>query len=84
MKKITELIARDRKFHIVFKDGYYMAVDDKYLDKDGKLTRALNGLQMNASKSLETTIDTTRKQVEVDHLVDNGVDIMRALYAVFM
>ena len=82
--KVTELMARGRRFHIIFSDGMYMAIEDKYIDEGGRLTRTLNGLQMNASKDLDTTIDSTRKQVEVDFLTSNGVDIMRALWAVFM
>lgn len=72
MKNITTLVVRDRQFEIVLKDEYYCAVEDKYIDADGRLNTTLNGLQMHASESLEQCIEITRSCVEVEYLEANG------------
>lgn len=79
MKSITTLIVRDRRFEIVLKDEHYCAVEDKYIDADGRLNTALNGLQMHASKSLEQCVDLTRTCVEVEYLEENGYSWREAM-----
>lgn len=69
---VTTLTARNRNFAIVMKDNMYCAIEDKYIDAEGKLKKALNGLQMHASKDLDHCIKLTRDAVEMDWLERNG------------
>lgn len=80
MKKITTLYVREREFYIVQNaDGFYLAIEDKYVDGFGCLKQALNGLQMHASKKLENCIETTKLVVEVDYLVSKGMERNEAM-----
>lgn len=92
-KVLTTLLVRDRKFYITTWKGElpgmigtqkrYVAIEDKYLDKDMKLTQTLNGFQMHAEPTLNACIETTRTSVEVDWRVQNlGESIEKALYEV--
>ena len=92
MKKITEVMAEGKRFHIVSKsqvkpDGQvvtvYCAVADEYLDANGCLTRTLNGIQMCASESLNSCINTVIASERMKKLVEGGMDQMEALKAVF-
>ena len=81
---ITKYHVNSRTFYIVKKDEYYLAIEDKYIDENGKLNKRLNGIQMNASKDMNTTIERTRKQVEVDRLVaECGFTLNEALVQAF-
>lgn len=80
MQHITTFYARTESFVIVKNpEGYYLAINTKYIDNNGKLTRPLNGLQMNASKDLEQCITSTRVQVNADYYMSCGMDILTAL-----
>ena len=92
-KVLTTLLARDRKFYITTWEGEisgligtqkrYVAIEDKYLDKDMKLNRTLNGLQMHAEPTIEKCIEAVRTAVEVDYRVNKlGMSIESALYEV--
>ena len=85
MKQITTLFARDRKFYIVQNaDGYYLAIEDIYVDADGKLNKQLNGITMKANKILAECLEEVRTQVEVDYLVANGMELMEAIKQVVL
>ncbi len=74
MKKITTLIARDRHFTIIQNDeGFYLAIEDKYIDANGCLKQALNGLQMHASKDLNMCLQCTKDEVDIDYLRSTGL-----------
>lgn len=75
MRRVSTLHVRDRHFVIVQNDeGYYLAVEDKYLDAEGKTTKMLTGYEMHASKDLETCIETTTDCVEIDYIKSTGLD----------
>lgn len=83
-KVITTLLVRNRKFYIVFHQEHYCAIEDRYLDKEMKLTQSLNGFQMHAEKKLQDCIISTRNAVEVAYLVDEeGYDFNDALNKVY-
>lgn len=82
MTVVREFIVRNRKFTIVKKDGFFCAIEDKYIT-DGKLNTALNGLQMHASKDLNICLNTVKACVEVDHLVQQGMSRQEAVMAYF-
>lgn len=71
MKNITTLVYKGRTFEIVKKDGFYLAVEDKYLT-DGIMNTTLNGLQMNASEELGRCINQTKNAVELDEYMEQG------------
>ncbi len=72
---ITTLYFRNDSFKIVKDtDGWYLAVDTKYLDRNGRVTRKLNGLQMHAAKSFDECINKTKFAVKVDELVAQGIN----------
>ena len=71
---IKKIQARDEKFVIVRdEEGWYLAINTKYIDADGKLNRQLNGLQMFANKELKQTVRTVLMSVEVDYLMSTGM-----------
>lgn len=70
---IKDYVVRGRRFVIVQdKDGFFLAVEDKYLDKYGRLTKTLNGFQLHASKCLKTCIQGVADMVEIDYLRSIG------------
>ena len=74
MKKITTLIARDRHFTIIQNnEGFYLAIEDKYIDANGCLKQALNGFQMHASKDLNMCLQCTKDAVDIDYLRSTGL-----------
>ena len=90
---ITTLVVRDKKFYITTWHGelpgkigtqkWYVAIDSIYLDKDMKLTQALNGFQLHAEPTIERCIETARTSAEVDYRVEKlGMSIEAALYEV--
>lgn len=71
IKKVT---LRGRHFTMVKDDnGYYCCIEDKYIDKDGRLTQTLNGIQVHASKTLATCYESTKDAVEIDYLRSTGL-----------
>ena len=70
---IRDLEVRNRHFVVIQNDdGFYLAIEDKYLDERGRLTKTLNGGQMCASKDLKTCLTSVRDRVEIDYLLDMG------------
>lgn len=65
MKHITTLQYRGRTFEIVKNHGYYMAIEDKYIDEDGKLTIELNGIKMHANESIDQTIQSVKGMIDL-------------------
>ena len=73
MKAIVKsYIVRDRHFTIVHDQDHYLAIEDKYIDKNGRLTQALNGFQMYASQTLEGCMKHVTDCVENDYLIAQG------------
>ena len=70
---IRNFIVRDRNFTIVQNhQGFYCAIEDKYINADGRINTVLNGFQMNASKDLDDCLTGTKNMVEIDYLVSKG------------
>lgn len=92
-KVLTTLLVRDRKFYITTWEGAlpgmtglqkrYVAIEDKYLDKNMCLTQTLNGFQMHAEEKIENCIQAVRQSVEVDwRMKEYGETLEAALYEV--
>ena len=77
---IKKIQARDEKYVIVRnEEGWYLAINTKYIDADGKLNRPLNGLQMFANKELKQTVRTVLMFAEVEYLKSTGMNDMEAM-----
>lgn len=69
---IKNFVARDRHFTIVQnEEGFYLAIEDKHIDSNGCLNKALNGFQMFANKDLNGCLTTCKNQIEIDYLIDS-------------
>ncbi|MCD8142328.1 MAG: hypothetical protein LUD83_03490 [Clostridiales bacterium] len=73
MEAITTLKTHGRTFKIVHYDGYFCAVEDKYIT-DGKLNTVLYGPALHTGSTVEECIRFTETACEVDDLVAQGVD----------
>lgn len=80
---ITTLVYKNNTFKIVrtVKDNenWYCAIDIKYLDANGVLTKALNGIQMHADRDLNRCIEHTKFAVDVEELKAQGINFMVAI-----
>lgn len=74
---IEHFVVRKRHFTIVDNNGFYCAIESKYIT-DGKLNTKLNGLQMHANKVLSGCLDSVKDACEIDYLMDNGMDFDEA------
>lgn len=87
MKAITTYIRGDRKFRIVkeTKNGevWYMAIEDKYIDADGKLNTALNGLQTCANRDMKQCIEQVTQKVDFEHFKAQGMSDAEAFAETF-
>ena len=87
MKVITKLIYRDRTFLIVSNAGYYMAVEDKYIDENGKTNKNLNGLELHADDTLLGCKNKVKMSVEYDYqfqmLGDEEAAINKAISVIY-
>ena len=70
MTIIKHVSYRNRNFVIVKKDGFFCAIEQKYI-KDGKLITTLNGLQMHASRSIQKCVASVIDSIEIDFLVND-------------
>lgn len=62
---IKNFIYRNERFVIAKDNGYYLAINYKDIDKNGALTRQLNGLQMHASEKLSLTLDQVKNSLDI-------------------
>ena len=74
---------RDRNFTIVKKEDYYCAIEDKYIDVNGKMKCRLNVLQMFASVVLEETIKRVQDSVDIEYYITQGMTKAEAFCKVF-
>lgn len=71
---IKDFMVRAERFVIVQNDeGFYLAINKKYIDADGKLTRQLNGIQMHANKNLNDCLNSTMDACKIDYYVSQGM-----------
>ena len=81
---IRNFTSRNRHFTIVcHEQGYFQAIEDKYIDEDGKLTKTLYGYQTFANKDMNMTLTNLKNQIEIDYLVEQGHSKAEAFGIVF-
>lgn len=83
MKMITKLVVGDRGFFLVKHMDHYCAIDEKYVDADGRINTPLNGLMMMADRDLDKCITKVRRQVAIDELIAKGMPELDAVMKVF-
>jgi hypothetical protein len=67
MKVITKLIYRDRTFLIVSYEKYYIAIEEKYIDENGKMNEALNVFTLQADDTILGCKNKAKMSVEYDY-----------------
>ena len=67
MRVITKLTYRDRTFLIVSYKRYYMAIEEKYIDENGKTNKALNGLELHVDDTILGCKNKAKMSVEYDY-----------------
>lgn len=88
MKHITNVISCGRTFHIFEMSGEgeadgFWGIEDRFFGADGKLTRAVNGVEGHHFQTLQETIDHVRRQIWYDSLIKSGVDEIDAIKTVY-
>ena len=73
----------DRRFTITKHGNHYVAIEDKYIDKDGRLNTTLTGWQLNAAETVDECIENTKRMVEMDSYKAQGMSDMEAFAKVF-
>lgn len=74
---------RGQRFAIVKHEGFFCAVNRKYIDKDGMVTETLNGLQMCAAHTIGECIEHIKNNLDVDYYMENGLSRFQAMCKVF-
>jgi len=83
MTIIKSFKVRDRHFTIVLDKGFYQAIENKYIDENGRLTQTLWGHQTFANKDLNECLKGVQNKVEMDYLIANGYTKAQAFVKVF-
>lgn len=55
--------------------GFFWAIREERIDRNGRLTRQVNGLEGMMSETLEECRERVKDQVAVDELVSQGVHV---------
>ena len=81
---VKDFVVMDRHFVICKRaDGWYLAIEDKYIDENGRLNTALNGLQMNAGRTLDKCLETCKNNVMFEYYRKKGLSDVDALNKVY-
>lgn len=70
-ERVTTYSVGNRKFEMLKANVdelgvRYFAIDHKYIDKNWKLTKELNGLEMCMSESFEKCVETVNRKIETE------------------
>lgn len=84
----TKVICNDytvmgRHFTIVFHEGMYCAVEDKYINEAGYTTKRLTCSDLCPGLHLNDCLERVRKMVKIDALVADGSSKAEAMCKVF-
>lgn len=86
MKHITTYIENNRTFEVFYaesgKGKGYWAVEDKYIDENGRLTKQLNGISGFHTQSAAETVKLVSDSIKVDAMCEQGIDRMAAAIVV--
>lgn len=73
MMLIKKIEVCGRMFTIVKHMNHYCAVEDKYIGADGRLTKAMNGIELGASHSLDACEEHLRNRISMENLMADGL-----------
>ena len=69
MKKVIEHYSvYNRTYYVAKHNTYYVAIDYRYIDENGKLTKPLNGLQCHCSQTLANCLEYARNTAYMEYL----------------
>jgi len=77
MNKIDKITYMGREFQILEDEHGFWAIESKYI-RNGKLTKAFNGISGLLSKTADEAKTRARQLIDVDALVESGMDRMTA------
>lgn len=80
---INDFIYRDRHFTIVKHENHYCAIEDKYIDENGKLKQVLHGGQMYASTILGSCLEHVKQCLDIEYYESIGFTRAEAFAQVF-
>lgn len=83
MVEVVDIITRyfgcySAYYIVEFSNGKFGSIKEEYIT-NGKLNKALNGIEMNLSNSVNDVIFSIRYHENVKMLMENGFDIKDAL-----
>ena len=87
-EKVTTYIENNSEYTIIYyAEGWnigedilhYAGINNKYINEEGKLTKQLNGLEMNISRSVKECISSIHYKEGINYIMENeGVDVLEA------
>ena len=83
LRKVTELRSIRESYKVCKYDNYYVAVNVKYIDENGAITKPLNGIEMCASDTVQECIQNTLVRDIGLYFVDEGyepIDVVMSIY----
>ena len=78
MKLITTYTELNRTFYIVKNEAGYWAIEDKYVDENGKLLKQFNGITGLRSDTVSECLSRTSTQIKVDYYISEGMTAAQA------
>lgn len=81
MKKVTTIHENGKAFYIVAAHDGYMAINAEWVDTNGCLNRAVNGIQGHYEKTASGCIENLRFHLEVERLMNSGMSLAEAMQA---
>lgn len=80
---VREFITSENRYAIVYNEAekWYGAINYKYIDENGRLTRQLNGLQMKIGDSVEKVINNVLFAEKFRALIAQGMSLEEASLA---
>lgn len=82
VKIVTTFNYRGHKYTIAHDGKFYLAIEDKYIT-NGKMNTTLNGLQMNASDTLNQCLTGIKNRLDMEHYEAQGMSKAEAFCKVF-
>lgn len=75
---------RNRNYTIVKDNDFYMTVEDKYIDKQGNITKELHYNDgLHTARTLAECIKDTQNDLDIQHHKANGMTEAEAMATVF-
>lgn len=73
---------RGRNFTIIKDQGFYMAIEDKYLDENGCLNQQLCGKQLYPAREVKECMKHVNNECDIAYHIENGMSKAEAFSTV--